>query len=60
MTSAALADAVLVVHALFVVFVVGGLVATWIGVALGADGYVTKPFRVAGLTSAVKAVLGLD
>ena len=30
------------------------------GLALGADGYVTKPFRVAGLTAAVKAVLGLD
>ena len=30
------------------------------GLALGADGYVTKPFRVVGLTSAVKAVLGLD
>ena len=30
------------------------------GLALGADGYVTKPFRVSGLTSAVKAVLGLD
>jgi polyferredoxin len=30
-----LADAVLVVHAAFVVFVAGGLIATWIGVALG-------------------------
>ena len=30
------------------------------GLALGADGYVTKPFRVAGLTAAVRAVLGLD
>ena len=30
------------------------------GLALGADGYVTKPFRVAGLTAAVKTVLGLD
>ena len=30
-----LADLVLVLHAAFVVFVVGGLVATWIGVALG-------------------------
>ena len=30
------------------------------GLALGADGYITKPFRVAGLTAAVKAVLGLD
>jgi two-component system, OmpR family, response regulator len=30
------------------------------GLALGADGYVTKPFRVTGLTAAVKAVLGLE
>ena len=30
------------------------------GLALGADGYVTKPFRASGLTSAVKAVLGLE
>ena len=36
MTSSTLADAVLVVHALFVLFVVGGLVATWIGIALDA------------------------
>lgn len=36
--SAALADAILVVHAAFVLFVVGGLLATWIGLALG------KPF----------------
>ena len=33
--NAALADAILVVHAGFVLFVVGGLVATWIGLALG-------------------------
>ena len=30
-----LADIVLVVHAAFVIFVVGGLVATWVGLALG-------------------------
>ena len=30
------------------------------GLALGADGYVTKPFRVSGLVSAVNTVLGLD
>ena len=30
----ALADAILVVHAAFVLFVVGGLLATWIGLAL--------------------------
>ena len=34
MSDAALADAILVVHAAFVLFVVGGLVATWIGLAL--------------------------
>jgi hypothetical protein len=33
--SAALADLVLVAHALFVGFVVGGLAATWAGLALG-------------------------
>ena len=30
-----LADAVLLVHAGFVVFVAGGLIATWVGIALG-------------------------
>jgi hypothetical protein len=35
LSDAALADAILVVHAAFVLFVVGGLVATWIGLALG-------------------------
>lgn len=30
-----LADAVLVVHAAFVLFVAGGLIATWAGLALG-------------------------
>ena len=30
------------------------------GLALGADGYVTKPFRVSGLAAAVKSVLGVD
>ena len=30
------------------------------GLALGADGYVTKPFRVSSLVSAVNTVLGLD
>ena len=33
--SGALADAVLLVHAAFVLFVAGGLAATWVGVALG-------------------------
>ena len=35
MSDALLADAILLVHAAFVLFVVGGLVATWIGLALG-------------------------
>lgn len=30
------------------------------GIASGADGYITKPFKVSGLVSAVKTVLGLD
>ena len=33
--NAALADAILVLHAAFVLFVVGGLAAIWIGLALG-------------------------
>ena len=36
--SAALADAILVAHAAFVLFVVGGLAAIWVGLAFG------KPF----------------
>jgi len=35
MNAAALADAILVIHAAFVLFVVGGLLATWVGLALG-------------------------
>jgi DNA-binding response OmpR family regulator len=30
------------------------------GLALGADGYITKPFKVSCLVSAVNTVLGLD
>ena len=30
------------------------------GLTLGADGYVTKPFRVTGLAAAVRTVLGLE
>ena len=30
------------------------------GLALGADGYVTKPFEVAVLVTAVRSVLGAD
>ena len=29
------------------------------GLSLGADGYVTKPFKISGLVSAVNTVLGL-
>jgi len=35
LSRAFLADLVLLIHAAFVLFVVGGLVATWIGIALG-------------------------
>ena len=30
------------------------------GLSLGADGYVTKPFKISGLVAAVNTVLGLD
>jgi two-component system, OmpR family, response regulator len=30
------------------------------GLSLGADGYVTKPFKISGLISAVHTVLGID
>lgn|SRR5690348_3108491 len=30
------------------------------GLSLGADGYVTKPFKISGLIAAVKTVLALD
>ena len=30
------------------------------GLALGADGFITKPFKMSGLVSAVNTVLGLD
>jgi len=30
------------------------------GLSLGADGYVTKPFKLSGLVSAVNTVLGVD
>lgn len=41
----ALADAILVVHALFVLFVVGGLIATWVGIALDLPFAVNPWFR---------------
>ena len=30
------------------------------GLSLGADGYVTKPFKISGLVSAVNTVLGIE
>ena len=30
------------------------------GLSLGADGYVTKPFKISGLVQAVNTVLGID
>ena len=30
------------------------------GLSLGADGYVTKPFKISGLVSAINTVLGVD
>lgn len=30
------------------------------GLSLGADGYVTKPFKISGLVAAINTVLGLD
>jgi Response regulators consisting of a CheY-like receiver domain and a winged-helix DNA-binding domain len=30
------------------------------GLSLGADGYVTKPFKISGLVQAVNTVLGIE
>ena len=46
-----LADAILVVHALFVLFVVGGLLATWVGLALQAPFARNPWFRGAHLAA---------
>lgn len=48
---ALLADAVLTVHLLFVLFVVGGLPAIWIGAALGWTWVRNRRFRVAHLAA---------
>ena len=53
-----LADAILVVHAAFVVFVVGGLIATWIGVALGLRFARNRWFR--GLHLAAIAFVAIE
>ena len=49
MSTAALADVVLVVHAAFVLFVVGGLIAIWIGIARGSRFAFSPWFRGAHL-----------
>ena len=49
--SSAAADAILVVHAAFVLFVVGGLAATWIGLALGKSFARNPWFRGAHLAA---------
>lgn len=49
MSDPQLADVVLVVHALFVLFVVGGLAAIWIGIALDARFAYNVWFRAAHL-----------
>jgi hypothetical protein len=61
--SPTLADAILVVHAAFVVFVVGGLAATWLGIALGWP-YARNPwFRGLHLAAiafvVLEAILGI-
>lgn len=58
-----LADAVLVVHALIALFIVGGLPAIWIGSGLGWEWVRSRPFRLVhlfaiGLVSAL-SLLGL-
>jgi hypothetical protein len=46
-----LADAILIAHFLFVLFVVGGLPAIWIGAALGWTWVRNRRFRVAHLAA---------
>lgn len=46
-----LATAVLLVHAAFVLFVVGGLLATWAGIAAGARFPYHRGFRIAHLAA---------
>jgi hypothetical protein len=56
------ADAILAVHAAFVLFVVGGLAATWIGIALRRDFALDPWFRGLHLAAigfvALESVLG--
>ncbi len=53
-----LADAILLLHAAFVVFVVGGLIATWVGVALGLRFARNRWFR--GLHLAAIAFVAIE
>ncbi|MGE5096562.1 MAG: DUF2784 domain-containing protein [Betaproteobacteria bacterium] len=60
--NSALADLILVVHAAFVLFVVAGLAATWIGLAVGAPFARSPWFRGLHLAAiafvVVESVLG--
>ena len=62
MSDAALADAILVVHAAFVLFVVVGFAATWIGIATHRAFAYNVWFRAAHLAAigfvAVESLLG--
>ena len=57
------ADAILVVHFLFVLFVIGGLALTWIGVLCGWQWTRNLRFRIAHLVAIVfvafEALLGI-
>lgn len=57
-----LAEAVLVLHALLVLFIVGGLLAVWVGAALGQGWARNRVFRLTHLAaiSVVAALAVLD
>ena len=58
-----IADAILIVHFLFVLFVIGGLAATWIGAWRGWHWIRSLSFRIAHLAAIVfvasEALLGM-
>ena len=58
-----LADAILLAHAAFVLFVVGGLATIWLGLALGWAWARSKAFRLAHLAAiafvAAESLLGI-
>ena len=58
-----LADAILVLHVCFALFVAGGLVAVWIGAWLGTAWVRGRAFRIAHLSAtgvvALESLLGL-